>query len=229
MNRMKVSQNALQLQSSGRAPVLWCRTAMLCVLLAAWWMGPELAAEENPPEGTDSAEYSITTLSYRVAVPAADRFIQAMEDYARAGGGYLVRRNGGQLVLRVPRKLGRAAIDKEIKSIPGTQVLQDARDSQEVTTRLVDLRAKYRVARQNLDKLRALSKTAGLDDLLDLEKALSQQLQEVENLKGEIRYLEEMSALYTLQLSINQGGRTSDPERVPIPWIRDLNLQGVLK
>lgn len=187
-----------------------------------------LAAEENIPDRART-DQTIITLNYRVSVAARDRFIAELEEFSNSQGGYLVNKSAGSVVLRMPRSIGREAIDNKIKSIPGAQVFQASRQTKDVGIRLSDQKVRLKVASANLIKLRALARTAGLDDLLELEKALSRQLQEIENLHGEIRYLEEMSALITLQMQVHAGAVTSSPDKVPVPWIRSLTLERILK
>lgn len=198
---------------------------LLCFFLALSG-GAEIRAENAENAGKEDME--ITLLEYSVRAESSDRFVDEMVAYTSGKGGYLVTLRSGYAEFRIPAKLGREAIEKQIASIPGTYVYRAARQSEDASGELVDLRAKLKVAESNLAKLRELSSTAGLDDLLDLERALTRALEEVEDLKGRINYLKESANLYSVKIRINSTTGTSDPEKVRIPWVRGLTIDGIM-
>ncbi len=171
----------------------------------------------------DSQE--ITSLEYGLRVDSIDRVADLLTGFANKNNGYLFSLGSGYAEYRIPVIVGREKIELLIQSIPGAIIYRSSRQSEDVTVKLVDLKAKLKVAEENLKRLQALSRTAGLDDLLDLEKALHNTLQEVENKKGEIRFLEESAKMFAVKINMNQSGVTSDPELIPVPWIRNLTLQ----
>ncbi|MBR30034.1 MAG: hypothetical protein CMN77_01890 [Spirochaetaceae bacterium] len=195
------------------------RFAILGLLLAALLPA---AAEEA------SGNKEVTSLEFSVRTESSDRFTDEMMNFAKKSGGYLVTMRSGYLELRLPASLGREGVESRISAVPGTNVYRASRATEDVSGDLVDLRARLKVAESNLGKLRALSREAGMDDLLDLERALNRSLEEVEELKGEIRYLEESATLFSVKIQINSTRGTSDPETVRIPWVRGLTLNQVL-
>ena len=191
------------------------------LILAA--LVPAAAEQSN---SSDSKE--AISLEFSVRTESTDRFTDEMMSFARKSGGYLVTMRSGYLELRLPARLGLEGVESRIAAVPGTNVYRASRATEDVSGDLVDLRARLKVAESNLGKLRALSREAGMDDLLDLERALNRSLQEVEKLKGEIRYLEESATLYSVKIQINSARGTSDPEKVRIPWVRGLTVNQVL-
>ncbi|MCB1306093.1 MAG: DUF4349 domain-containing protein [Leptospiraceae bacterium] len=176
---------------------------------------------------TNAQDQESTRLEYSVRTESSDLFVDEIMAYASKNGGYLVALSSSRAEFRIPARLGREAIEARIAAVPGTNLYHSSRTTEDVSADLVDLRARLRVAEDNLGKLRALSTSAGIDDLLDLEKALQRSLQEVEDLKGQIRYLEESSDLFLVRIQINSIRDTSDPAVVPIPWIRNLTVGSV--
>ncbi|MEQ8351299.1 MAG: DUF4349 domain-containing protein [Leptospiraceae bacterium] len=173
-------------------------------------------------------DVEVTSLEFSVRTESSDRFTDEMMSFARKSGGYLVTLRSGFMEIRLPAKLGRDGVEARIASVPGTNVYKASRATEDVSGDLVDLKARLRVAESNLSKLRALSREAGMDDLLDLERALNRSLEEVEKIKGEIRYLKESATLYSVKIQINSATGTSDPQKVRIPWVRGLTLNQVL-
>jgi hypothetical protein len=204
--------------------------ARLLLLLVVILTAPlVLQGEEKPSgDGDASKKFQLTSLDLGLRINSVDRAVDAMTAYAERNGGYLVNLSGGQAVFRIPVEVGEQSIVKELLSLPGINLYSSSRESVNVTSQIVDLKIKLKVSQENLQKLRELSASAGLGDLLDLENALSESLSEVEQMKGEILYLEESSNLFTVRLNINASGVMSDPRNVPILWIRNLNLQSVV-
>lgn len=196
---------------------LFVFSAIVACILTAGLLNAESGSEE------------ITVLQYSVRAESAERLTDELGAYATQKGGYLSAMRNGYAEYKIPVRTGRENIEKKIASVPGVSIYSQSRQSSDVTGQIVDKKAKLKVASANLSKLRQLSSQAGLDDLLDLETALSRSLEEVEELKGEIRYLEESASLYHVRIQMNQTGSQSDSATVPIPWIRRLTLEKVLE
>lgn len=188
---------------------------------------PVIAQEMTQEKSRSDSKKEIITLDYHIRSRAADAFTNDMIAYAKKQGGYLVSINRGRLVFRIPVKIGRKNIDKKIDSSAGSYIYRASYQNQDVSVRIIDLQAKLKASVTNLEKLRKLSATAGLDDLLDLETAMNNSLQKVDHLKGEISYLESSSDLYLVSIQINSIHVSSSADQVPIPWIRNLGLQGL--
>lgn len=176
-------------------------------------------------------DYTITRLYYSVRAESTDRLIDDFAAFVNQNGGYLSNMRSGYVEYKIPVRIqgGRQSIEKKIDSIPGVNIYSATRDTTDVTETIVDRKAKLKVASSNLEKLRALSGNAGLDDLLDLEKALARSLEEVESLKGDINYYQEQSSYFDIKIRMNQVSDTSSSKKVPIPWIRSLIIQNVME
>ncbi|MCB1170036.1 MAG: DUF4349 domain-containing protein [Leptospiraceae bacterium] len=198
-------------------------TALAVLMLGSLCLPAQIRAEAGNRESME-----VTALEFSVRAESPDRFIDEMMAFSSKQGGYLVTLRSGYAEFRIPARLGREGVESQISSIPGTFLYQSSRETRDVAGELVDLRARLKVAEDNLAKLRALSGSAGLDDLLDLERALNRSLEEVESLKGQINFLKESSNLFAVKIRINASGGTSDPEKVRIPWVRSLTLNGIM-
>ncbi|MCB1174195.1 MAG: DUF4349 domain-containing protein [Leptospiraceae bacterium] len=186
-----------------------------------------LFAEDSGKSGNQQ-QARIQRLEYAIRSEAAEQLIAEMRAYAKSQGGYMSSLQYGRLELRIPDTIGRAAIEQKLASVAGTHIYRNERSENDVSEELADLKARLAVAEKNLGRLRALSGAAELDDLLDLEQALSRSLNEVNQYKGQIRYLQESSQLTQVLLQINQMGGTSSATIVPIGWIRGLTLPAIV-
>ena len=195
-------------------------------LLILGFLGLPLQTIRAEDDNRESME--VTALEFSVGAESSEQIIDEMMAFSSKEGGYLVTLRSGYAEFRIPARLGRERVEGQISSIPGTFLYQSSRETSDVAGEMVDLRARLKVAEENLAKLRALSGSAGLDDLLDLERALNRSLEEVESLKGQINYLKESSSLFAVKIRINASGGTSDPEKVRIPWVRSLTLNGIM-
>lgn len=175
----------------------------------------------------DVSKKEIVSLSYQVRSKSSDLFVTNIIAWCKKRGGYMLSLSRGSIVLRIPKQTNRKKISQKIATTAGVQIFRSSRQANEVGSRISNLRSQLKSALTNLKNLRELSTKAGLDDLLDLETALSRSLQKVEKLKGEISFLETSASLYHVTIRLNSTHVTSNAQQVPIPWIRRLNLQGL--
>lgn len=144
---------------------------------------------------------------------------QLMFDKARGFadkfGGYVISSNSsatgedktarsGTIVLRVPE----AAFQKAITDAGtlGTVKSQNI-DSQDVTEEYVDMEARLKNAEaQERAYLALMDKAKTVDEILTVRQVLSQTQQEIEQLKGRIRFLDEHTSFSTITLSIYEVG-----------------------
>ncbi|MHB0980861.1 MAG: DUF4349 domain-containing protein [Thermoleophilia bacterium] len=144
---------------------------------------------------------------------------QLMFDKARGFadkfGGYIISSNSsatgedkaarsGTIVLRVPEAVFQQAITDA-----GTlgAVKSQNIDSQDVTEEYVDLEARLKNAEaQERAYLSLMDKAKTVDEILTVRQVLSQTQQEIEQLKGRIRFLDEHTSFSTITLSIYEVG-----------------------
>ena len=152
----------------------------------------------------------IRTADVHIQVGNVAATLRTLDTIAQANGAFLAgsritqdadERNTADVVLRVPsehltttiaalRKLG--------------NVKDEAITSQDITLEYADLETRLAVKEQTVARLRALLDThsAKLTDVLRVEQELSREITELEQMKGERRYDDQVVALSTIKLSL---------------------------
>jgi hypothetical protein len=85
-------------------------------------------------------------------------------------------------------------------------VERENRDSQDVTEEYVDLGARLKNAQRTetelLELLRSRSETGKTEDILEVYRELSQVRSQIEQIQGRIKYLENLSSMATVQITL---------------------------
>ncbi|HEY3528371.1 MAG TPA: DUF4349 domain-containing protein [Nocardioides sp.] len=133
------------------------------------------------------------------AVLARDGGRVADEDTVTDDHGTVTR---AHLVVRVPS----ARFDDAMTSLAGIASLRSAsRKAEDVTTQVIDLRARIAAERAGVRRLRHLvSQTANLRALLDVERALTQRQGELESLRQQRVYLSDQTSLATITVDVTR-------------------------
>lgn len=130
-------------------------------------------------------------------------------------GGYVIASNSsatgdddavrsGTIALRVPESAFQQALTDAGKL--GTVKSQNI-DTQDVTEEYVDLEARLKNAEaQERAYLSLMDRADTVDEILTVRSVLSQTQQEIEQLKGRIRFLDEHTAFSTITMSIYEAG-----------------------
>lgn len=144
---------------------------------------------------------------------------QLMFDKARGFadkfGGYVITSNSsasgeddvvrnGTIAIRVPEASFQQAITDAgtLGTVKSTNI-----DSQDVTEEYVDLKARLTNAEaQERAYLSLMDKAKTIDEILTVRQVLSQTQQEIEQLKGRIRFLDEHTSFSTITLSLYEAG-----------------------
>ena len=183
---------------------------------------PLSAANPAIPGGLTGAELSlgrkvISNASVQVQVKRGT-FQTAFEQatlLADKYGGYIVASDSTATGEDNVVRSGTVALRVPAESLP--QVLADlARlgdvksrriETQDVTEEYVDLKARLANAQVQEEALRALMDRAkSIDDVLRVRQVLAQTQQEIEQLKGRIRFLDEHTSYATVTLSLYEAG-----------------------
>ena len=106
------------------------------------------------------------------------------------------------LVVRVPS----ARFDDAMTSLAGIASLRSAsRKAEDVTTQVIDLKARIKAERAGVRRLRHLvSQTANLRALLDVERALTQRQGELESLRQQQVYLADQTPYATITVDVTR-------------------------
>lgn len=144
---------------------------------------------------------------------------------AGASGGYVVSasRSGagdgprfGTITMRVPTEKFDAAVDR-LRELSGAKVARLDVSSQDVTQEFVDVRSRLRHDRAVEGRLLALlAKTEGVSEVLAVQARLDQVQEQIEVSRGRLQYLEKLTSMSTIQLSLREpggkAGERNDPE-----------------
>ncbi len=130
---------------------------------------------------------------------------------AAANGGYVIAasRSGagdgprsGTISMRIPTKRFDAAVDR-IREVSGAKVRRLDIASQDVTQEFVDVRSRLRHDRAVEARLLALlAQTRGVSEVLAVQARLDQVQEQIELSKGRLDYLEKMTSMSTVQVTI---------------------------
>lgn len=188
---------------------------------------PASAANPAIPGGLTGAELSlgrkvISNASVQLQVKRGT-FQTAFDQAALLAdkyGGYIVASDSTATGEDNVVRSGTVALRVPAESLP--QVLADVArlgevksrriESQDVTEEYVDLKARLANAEVQEKALRALMDRAKtIDDVLQVRQVLAQAQQEIEQLKGRIRFLDEHTSYATVTLSLYEAGAQVAP------------------
>lgn len=148
-----------------------------------------------------------------------ERFATAV-DIASAQGGFVststTRERAGSVTMRVPaanfaatlrslRELG----DVEVQSIQGRDVTAD----------YVDLRARLRIAKSRREVLlRLMDRAISIEQTIRVQNALDETQLRIEELQGQLNFLDDKTSLATIRLNLREEGvESTEVQRASIP------------
>jgi hypothetical protein len=121
------------------------------------------------------------------------------------------------MTLRIPAASFESVVS-ELKSI-STLVLYEATTGQDVTMEFVDLEADLKNAEAEEDSYRAiLSRSGSIEEVLAVTRQLAETRGRIERLEGRKRYLENLTDLATIQLTLTEETRIDVPTRTWKPY-----------
>jgi Domain of unknown function (DUF4349) len=184
---------------------------------------PVPAAEAGGGTGLDVALPAIgpkiikdATLSLEVKKGSFDERVQEATQIAGRHGGFVAssqafegRRRSGTIVLRVPADQFEAALGelKGLGKVRGQRV-----SGQDVTAQFVDLQARLRnFETQETVLLNLLSKSKSIDDSIKVQRALQDVQLAIEEIRGQLRVLDDQTDFSTISVSITEIGPVAQP------------------
>ncbi|HOW51413.1 MAG TPA: DUF4349 domain-containing protein [bacterium] len=153
--------------------------------------------------GGDRAE--MQTLTYYISTLRPDAAVPALKGLAEKSGGFVVSMNNATVTLRVPlAKLAEARV--EITKLGMVTDLEEYKE--DLTALIIEQKARIAVKEEYLKKIEAILATTGVQDTLEMERALSQAVTDLEALKGQLRMDEHdaMNALITVYVNPQNNG-----------------------
>jgi hypothetical protein len=182
-------------------------------------------------DGATSAEISATTMGQKIISDAQleievesdtfsvafDRAVQIADRY----GGYLVS-SGSYAAETDDAGMKSGTVTIRVPSASFTRALSDASDlgklknrrvqTQDVTEEYVDLKARIANSEASVQALLALmAKAKTVDEILHVQQVLTSAQEQLEQLKGRLRYLDEHTSFSTLSLALFEIGTSVSP------------------
>ncbi|MBS4024931.1 MAG: DUF4349 domain-containing protein [Clostridia bacterium] len=182
-----------------------------------------MGEQKNPAQGdlgqlgvlteeTSSYERKIMKDAYlSMEVGQYQAVVRQVEELAVSLGGYIqdsshiVSQQGnysGQMVIRVPQQNFELAVS-QIEELGSQKSRRLA--GRDVTMEYYDVEGRLKVAREKEGRLLDLLKKADrLEDIINIERELGYTRNEIEHLTGQIRYLNQMTGLATINLNLTE-------------------------
>jgi hypothetical protein len=162
----------------------------------------------------------IRTVTMTIAVTDVQDAFHKVEQLAGEQRGFLassqIRQDGDRLTatvtLRVPADT--ASFQSTLERLRGLaeRVVDEQSQAQDVTDQYVDLDARLRTLRTSEDTmLGLLSKAQKIDDILQIQRELTNVRTQIEQIQGRKQLLERQADLATITLTIREAGAFSRP------------------
>lgn len=194
---------------------------------------PAAPKPESPSEGGEVSQITgpllIFTASFVMAVFEVKKSLDEVEAVGRDLGGFLSRRDDRSITVRIPA----ARFDEAVARVEklGDVVSRDV-SSEDVTDQFRDLVIRLQNATAMRDRLeKLLAKADKVEDALNVERELGRVTQEIELMKGRLKYLKDRVSFSTLTVEFRPQGAEHvgpRPVRLPLPWLSDLGLNRLM-
>jgi hypothetical protein len=195
---------------------------------------PKTPAAQNPVPGAGEAaaiRAPILIYSARIdmAVFEVNVALTKVEAIGKELGGFLAKRDDRTIVIRVPAH----AFDEAVRRVEAVgDMLHRNVTAEDVTEEFRDLEVRLKSARAVQTRLmEMLSKSAKVDESLQIERELDRVSGEIERIEGRMKFLKDRAAFSTLTITF--APKTTEtvvqsPVRLPVPWLYDVNLARLL-
>lgn len=171
----------------------------------------------------------IYTANITLAVFEAAQHIDAVEQLARARGGYLVRRADSAISIRIPSDI----FHEVVAEVAGFgDVLRREINAQDVSDEFRDLETRLKNLHAVRDRLEVLLQQAtNVQEALAVERELERVTGDIEQIKGRLKMLGHLIAYSTIhvQFQARPVERVDPIVELPFPWLQELGLQRLLR
>lgn len=184
---------------------------------------PEPAVADDTPQGL--ARQIIYTAAMSVSVFNVEEALETVEKLPERHGGWIATMTGETLVIRIPSKNLRKAMDE--LSAMGV-VEYRTLESSDVSDEYYDIETRIEVLeRTHTQLLDLLAKARNVEEALAVRKSLDEITMELEVLKGRMRKLKDLVSYSTLTISLTERGpHTPTPSsNDPFPWVDELGVE----
>ncbi|MEM7260764.1 MAG: DUF4349 domain-containing protein [Planctomycetota bacterium] len=184
--------------------------------------------DEGPKSPSDRLMIYEGRFSVLTAQPEEriSRFVSGVQ----ARGGYLVEQDDRRVTCRVPAD----RFDETIASVRGFgQVVREHVTAQDVSREFMDLDIRIENAERSRTRLLALLERAEkVEDILRIEEQLRRLTEEIERMKGSLRYMSERIAFSLISVEfrvpkVRRDRAVARPSR--FPWVRQVGIRSLLE
>ncbi|MEM9190804.1 MAG: DUF4349 domain-containing protein [Myxococcota bacterium] len=188
----------------------------------------------SPPTANDARDTSGPILIYLADLYLGVYEVEATQDRIveemRELDGFLSRRTDTELVVRVPARRFREALQR----IEGAgDVLRRNVEAQDVSEEFRDLAIRIRNAEAMRDRLeRLLTRAENVEAALAIERELQRLTEELETMKGRQRFLADRIAFSTITVHfqpLNTEAEGPDGFVLPFPWLNQIGLSNLMR
>ncbi len=175
----------------------------------------------------------VYTGTVRVQVVEPEKAADTVRHLAEAMGGYVQTSLSTQVVVRIPARkffIFIKALGKKVGEVFDKQIR-----SQDITEQYLDLKIRLKAQLAVFARLQELLKKAqNVREAMIVQRELSRLVEQIERLKGRIRYLEKAASLSTITVflvrpTVRHRIIAPPPLRSPFRWIRKLGISSLLR
>jgi len=188
----------------------------------------EAARPSNlPPMKAGPDRKVIYNAAFEVRVTNLEHARERTRAIATDLGGYMQKEQDLAVTLRVPSARFAAAVE-QIGSLG--RIVSRSVNADDVTEQFVDLEIRLRVKQEYLAQLNRLYEQGGaLKDLLDIKREIDKVTEEIERLKGRLRFLGDRIAMSTITVRFKVTTTHIDRRfKLPFSWLETLGIERLL-
>lgn len=184
--------------------------------------GPEAAPEEPREEDRLANAKMVYTADIQAETTDYDSCTAALEDLVDRLGGYLEYASAdsygdgsrsASYTVRVPAKEFRGFL-KTVGEI--SHVTSQSRNADNISERYYDTESRLETQKTKMERLQMLlSKAENMEDIIDLENAISETEYQIEQLTGSLRHYDSLVDFATIELRIREVLRLTTVEEAP--------------
>lgn len=194
------------------------------ILFFLFFFVPLLYAQNTMPKN----QFLSTSAFIVYQVIHIDKSQNEIIEFIRKEGGYFTLRENNLLRIKInPEKISSLIEFLKAKGI----VLQQDIKTQNYQERINQLKVIIKTQEESLANIYQLYSMAGLDQVLDIEIKIREMLEELENARGELRFIQERIRFCYVEISFKSHSvlSSSKKEESPFEWINKLGLQNLFK
>jgi len=183
----------------------------------------EPAVADDTPQGL--ARQIIYTAAMSVSVFNVEESLETVEQLPERHGGWIATMTGETLVMRIPSKNLRKAMD-ELAAMGVVEYR--TLESSDVSDEYYDIETRIEVLeRTHSQLLDLLAKARNVQEALAVRNSLDEITMELEVLKGRMRKLKDLVSYSTLTVSLTERGphMPTPSSNDPFPWVDELGVE----